>query len=310
MISGEGGLIDLVTLGIVPGGLILIMFGLGVSLRPADFLFVGRNPRAVGAGLIGQLVLMPALAIAVSALLGLTGGLAMGLFILAASPAGVTSNAMTHVARGNVALAVTLTVLTSSLCVVAAPLYLSWALGHYYVAADAPHLSAPATMATLARMTVLPIAAGMAVRRLMPNAAAQIARWSRPAALVVLFSVITLELLVSFDVVVRNLWRVGPAVFLLNVLAMTTGLALGRLMRLDRRDSLTIALEVGIHNATMAMYLSLTLLRSVDLAITAIIYGFVMTLNATVFIRVMAARGYPGDEDVAAAASTRVGASG
>lgn len=294
----ENDLIDIVTLGIVPAGLILIMFALGLSLSPADFARLRANRRAVAMGMVGQLALMPALALAVVSLFGLTAGLATGLFILAASPAGVTSNAMTHIGRGNVALAVTLTILTSATCVFTTPLYISWALQHFYVPGEAPQLSIVNTALTLVKMTVLPIGLGMAVRHYFRTLAERISRWSRPAALIVLVSVIGVELIVSWDAVARNVLKVGPAVMTLNVCAMVAGLLLARTAGTDKRDALTIGLEVGIHNATMAMYLSLTVLKSVDLAITAIIYGILMTFNATLFIRIVRRWGYPGTPEL------------
>lgn len=270
---------------VVPIGLIAIMFSMGLSLRPREFAEVARNPRAVFGGLFGQLVLLPPLAVLVAALFRLPPAMAAGLFILAICPGGITSNAITYAAKANVALAVVLTTLSSLVTVFTIPPLLNWALTHYFVAGEVPPLSVPATMLQLAQMTLAPILGGMLVNRLWPNAAARLTVWLRPASLVVLIAVIAFAVLASAKLVVANLLQAGPAAYLLNAASMALGLGIAALLRLDRNDSLTVAIEVGIHNATMATFLSLTVLKEMSLAITPTIYGIVMIANAGLLVR-------------------------
>lgn len=270
---------------VVPIGLIAIMFSMGLSLRPREFAEVARNPRAVFGGLFGQLVLLPPLAVLVAALFRLPPAMAAGLFILAICPGGITSNAITYAAKANVALAVVLTTLSSLITVFTIPPLLNWALTHYFVAGEVPPLSVPATMLQLAQMTLAPILGGMLVNRLWPNAAARLTVWLRPASLVVLIAVIAFAVLASAKLVVANLLQAGPAAYLLNAASMALGLGIAALLRLDRNDSLTVAIEVGIHNATMATFLSLTVLKEMSLAITPTIYGIVMIANAGLLVR-------------------------
>ncbi len=270
---------------VVPIGLIAIMFSMGLSLRPREFAEVARNPRAVFGGLFGQLVLLPPLAVLVAALFRLPPAMAAGLFILAICPGGITSNAITYAAKANVALAVVLTTLSSLVTVFTIPPLLNWALTHYFVAGEVPPLSVPATMLQLAQMTLAPILGGMLVNRLWPNAAARLTVWLRPASLVVLIAVIAFAVLASAKLVVANLLQAGPAAYLLNAASMALGMGIAALLRLDRNDSLTVAIEVGIHNATMATFLSLTVLKEMSLAITPTIYGIVMIANAGLLVR-------------------------
>ena len=135
----------------VPVGLMLIMFSMGLTLTLGHFGLVLRNARTVAAGLAGQLLLMPLLALAIAALFRLPPELALGMFIIAICPAGTTSNALTFVGRGNVALAVVLTALSSLVTIVTIPLLLSWALPHFLTeGGDVPRLSVPGTMLQLA----------------------------------------------------------------------------------------------------------------------------------------------------------------
>src|SRR5687768_15231687 len=162
--------IAFVTTVFVPLALMLIMFSLGLTLALRDFALLARNAKLVLAGLGGQLLLMPLLALGVGMLFRLPPELALGLFNLGISPAGTTSNALTFVGRGNVALAIVLTALSSLITVFTIPLLLSWALPYFLSGGGGmPELSVPGTMIQLVRVTVLPVAAGMTVRHFAPG---------------------------------------------------------------------------------------------------------------------------------------------
>lgn len=276
----------------VPVGLMLIMFSMGLTLALKDFGLALANGRAVGAGLFGQLLVMPLLALGVGILFRLPPELALGVFILGITPAGTTSNALTFVGKGNVALAVVLTALSSLITVFSIPVLLSWALPHFLGdgGGTVPELSIPTTILQLLRITILPMAAGMLVRRFAPDFAGRLARWLRPTSFIVLIGVIAFAVAVSLDMVLANLVRAGPPLWVLNVLAMGTGLLLARLIGVGGRDSMTLAIEVGVHNVTLATFLTLTVLGSLPLAVTQNIYGVVMLVNAMILIRWFRAR--------------------
>ena len=283
-------LIAFVNTALVPIGLMLIMFSMGLTLRLADFGLVLANRKPVLAGLFGQLMVMPLLALALGWAFALPPALALGLFILGICPAGTTSNAMTFVGRGNVALAVVLTALSSLITVFSIPVLLNWALHHFAVEGTVPTLAIPDTMLQLVRLTVLPTGAGMIVRRFLPDLAQRVSRWLRPVSLIVLLAVIAFAVGVSLDMVLGNLWSAGPAIWTLNVAAMLVGLALGRLIGTNEADTMTLAIEVGVHNVTLAIFLTQTVLNSLPLALTQNIYGVVMLLNGTILVRWFRAR--------------------
>ena len=277
--------VQFVNLVFVPAGLILIMFSLGLALRPRDFSALWPDRRLVVTGLFGQLVLMPLLALGIGIAFALPAQLALALFILAICPAGTTSNALTYVGGGNVALAVVLTALSSLVTVFTIPLLLQWALPHFLPSGKVPQLSVLATILQLARMTLLPIAIGMAVRGWRPDWADRLGKWLKPTSLVVLIGVIAISLALSFEMVMRNFVRVAPAAWLLNMTAMGVGLLLARLIGAGRRNAMTLAIEVGVHNATMAIYVTLQVLGDLPVAVTQNIYGVLMILNAGLLIR-------------------------
>jgi BASS family bile acid:Na+ symporter len=272
----------------VPIGLMLIMFSMGLTLALRDFGAAAANGRLVLAGVATHLLVLPLLGLAAGLLFRLPPPLALGLFIISICPAGTTSNALTFVGRGNVALAVILTAITSLVTVFTIPLLLSWAVPWFLSTGDGgrvPQLSVGSTMLQLARITLLPIAAGMIVRRFAPAAAARLARWLRPTAFVVLVVVIGFSVAVSLDMVLQNVLAVAPAIYALNLAATGTGLLIGRAMRASRRDAMTLAIETGVQNATLAIFLTLTVLDSLPLAVTQNVYGVIMLLNATLLIR-------------------------
>ncbi len=272
---------------LVPVGLMLIMFSMGLTLTVGHFGLVMRNARIVVAGLGAQLLLMPLLALAIGAVFRLPPELALGMFIVAICPAGTTSNALTFVGRGNVALAVVLTALSSLVTVFTIPLLLSWALPWFLGGAggEVPVLPVANTIRQLATIVVLPVAAGMVLRWLRPGWADRLVPWLRPVAFIVLVAVIVFAVAISAEMVLANLLGVGPAVWTLNVAAMGVGLLLGRAIGADTRDSMTLAIEVGVHNVTLAIFLTLTVLDSLPLALTQNIYGVVMLLNGIILVR-------------------------
>ncbi len=270
----------------VPVGLMLIMFSMGLTLTLGDFARVARAGKTVFAGFGGQMLLLPLLGLGIGILFRLPPELALGLFIVSICPAGTTSNALTFVGRGNVALAVTLTALSSLITVFTIPILLAWALPWFLGdGGDVPTLSIPNTIMQLVRITVLPIAVGMIVNRFAPNAAAKMARWLRPTSFIVMVGVIAFSVAVSLEMVLQNIVAAGPAMWTLNVAATAAGLLIGRAIGANARDSMTLGIEIGVQNVTLAIFLTLTVLNSLPLAVAQNIYGVVMLLNAMLLIR-------------------------
>jgi BASS family bile acid:Na+ symporter len=279
--------IEIVNTGVVPVGLMLIMFSIGLTLALRDFALVARRPLLVGAGFFAHLLVLPMLGLAAGFLFRLPPEMALGLFIVSLCPAGTTSNAMTFVGRGNVALAVVLTALTSLVTVFTIPIVLAWAVPWFLEGGGrtVPTLSVPGVILQLVRITVIPIVVGMLVNRFAPALAARLARWLRPTAFVILVIVIGFSLIVSFKMVVERLILATPAIFALNIAATGAGLLIGRLLGANARDSMTLGIETGVQNVTLAIFLTLTVLGSLPLAVTQNIYGVVMIVNAALLIR-------------------------
>jgi bile acid:Na+ symporter, BASS family len=149
---------------VLPIALAMIMLGLGLSLKSDDFFRIFKYPKAVTIGLIGQLVILPIIALAIVKVIPMPPAIAVGLIILALCPCGPSSNMITYLAGGDVALAVTLTVFSSMITVFTIPLFASMAVNSFLGTNAIVSLPVGATMGQIFVITVIPIALGMLIQ--------------------------------------------------------------------------------------------------------------------------------------------------
>lgn len=280
---------------VVPGSLFTIMVGLGLNLTLQDILRIFIMPKAVVTGLIGQLVLLPALAFAFALTLNLSPVIAIGLIILAACPGGVTSNAYVFASRGDIALSVTLTSIASLFTVFTMP-FLTWlALTTFSEAGTMITIPISDMMISLARLTVLPIIIGMTVRYWRPDFADRIREPVRRLAFILLLVVILGNTWFSIDTIMLYFVQAGLMAIVLNLSCMLMGYGLARLTRLNGPQTISITYEVGLQNLSLALTLANSILLMPDYAIFAIIYGFLMKFSALSFMAWAKKRGMAED---------------
>lgn len=280
---------------IVPGSLFTIMVGLGLNLTIQDILRIFIMPKAVVTGLIGQLILLPALAFAFALSFNLSPIIAIGLIILAACPGGVTSNAYVFASRGDIALSVTLTSIASLFTVFTMP-FLTWlALTTFSEAGTMISIPVSDMMISLARLTVLPIIIGMMVRYWRPDFADRIREPVRKLAFILLMVVILGNTWFSIDTIMLYFVQAGLMAVLLNLSCMLMGYGLARLTRLNGPQTISITYEVGLQNLSLALTLANAILMMPDYAIFAIIYGFLMKFSALSFMAWAKKRGMADD---------------
>lgn len=279
---------------VLPASLVVIMVGLGLSLHADDFRRVVKEPRAVSIGLLNQLLLLPLLALGVALLLDLPPLLAVGLMLLAAAPGGATSNLIAHAARGDTALSVTLTAVSSMVTVVTLPLIVTASIAYFIGESRAIDLPLAETIGQVLIITVIPVAVGMLVRGRAPAFAARMERPVRIASVVLFALVLAGIILGNLGLIRDNFGTLGGAVLLLNVATMALGWGLSRLARLNLERSITIMVESGIQNGTLAIVVATTLLRQGDVALPAGMYSLVMFLTGGLVIGVFGSRLRPG----------------
>lgn len=265
----------------LPVALVVIMLGLGLSLTVADFTRVLRYPRAAAVALGCQILVLPALCLGLVLLFDLAPVLAVGMMLLAASPGGTTANLFSHLARGDVALNITLTAINSILAVITLPIVVNLALDGFLDGADAIGLQ-PDKLVQVFAIVLVPVAIGMLIRNRAPGLADRLNRPVRIASVVVLVSVIAVAVYQERDNVLDYLREVGLVALLLCVLGLAIGYYVPRAARVPRGQAVASSFEIGVHNSTLAITIALSpaLLDSTEMAIPAAVYGIVMFLPA------------------------------
>jgi len=277
----------------LPLGILIIMFGMGMTLRPADFARVLFSPKAKVIGLLLQLLMLPLLAFGLATALRLPGELAAGLMLVAACPGGPTSNIISHLSRGDTALSVTLTAVSSIITVLTIPLVLAFSLAHFTDQEAQVVLPFWKTFAQLMIVTVVPILAGM---WLLARAPRFCARMSRPLTVfsIVFLTLVILAAVLREEDLVGQFRAVGPAVVALNLAGMGIAFAVASASGLDTAQRISITVEVGIQNATLALAIALGILESARLAIPAVVYGLLMFVSGFAVISLCRWRGRRG----------------
>jgi bile acid:Na+ symporter, BASS family len=272
---------------LLPCCLAVIMGVLGLSLTLADFRRVLVVPRGIAIGLANLLVVSPLLAFGAAELFGLAPEFAVGLVLLGASPGGTMANLLTHLARGEVALSVTMTAVSSVAALVTVPLYLGLAVDRFGAGLDA-EVEMPAIVARVFLITIVPLAIGMYVRHRNPDWVERVYDRARKLSLALFLAVVVAAVASEAEEALEHFEEVAAAALALNVAAMGISFAVAQLAGLGDRQATAIAMELGVHNATLAITVAATIDTSI--AIPAAVYSMFMFITAGGLARVMSRR--------------------
>ena len=271
----------------LPLALATIMLALGLSLTPADFKRVLVVPRGVAIGMANLLLISPALGFAVAEIYGLDPELAVGLVIMAAAPGGTMAALLTHLARGETALSVTMTALSSTLAVVTMPFYLGLAIRHFD-AGVGDDVSMLGVVARVFAITIIPVSAGMFVRARRTAWAVANEPRIKKVTLVVFVLVVIGAVVSEFETITEHFSELAFATLTLNVAAMSLAYLVSHLAGLGDRQTTAISLELGVHNSTLAIAVATSI--ATVLATPAAVYSLFMFITAGLFARLMWAR--------------------
>lgn len=265
--------------------LTLLMFDLGLSLEFKDFLLVVRRPRAMFAGMLGQLVLLPILAYALVRALGLEPAIAIGVMLIACCPGGSSSNVFSKLAGGDVALSVSLTAVSSVVTLVTMPLIMQWVAA---VFGKAVNISLPVGNLLVQNLVtmLLPILVGIIIRRYLPVAARKISAVLSKLAFPLLMLLAGLFFVGNRESIISNFGVLGLTVTALLLSAIGLAALLCVVFRLVRKERRTIVIEVGMQNAAQAIAVATSpfVFNDPAIAVPAIIYALMMNVVLLIYV--------------------------
>lgn len=275
---------NIITVVFLPIALGVIMLGLGLSLTLADFKRVVVYPRAVIVGLTCQMLLLPLACYGVARGFGLSPELGVGLMLLAASPGGATANLFSHLAKGDVALNVTLTAVNSVLSLLTLPLIVNLSLEAFMGAGKVIPLQFDKVLQVFV-IVLGPVSVGMAIRAKKRSLAERLDKPVRIMSALFLLLVIGSAVLKERANLGDFFRQVGLAALAFNLVSMGVGYFVPLFLKVERRQAIAVGMEIGIHNGTLAIAIASSplLLNNSTMAIPPAIYSLIMFFTAAGF---------------------------
>jgi|SRR5690554_4997015 len=269
----------------LPLSLAIIMLGMGMTLVPADFTRIIKYPKAILIGLTNQLIFLPIIGFSLAIAFNLNPVMAVGLMILASCPGGPTSNLITQVCRGNIALSVTLTAVASIVSVLTIPFILSYVLVYFGSSTDVTiKLPIIDTIIQIMGITVIPISIGMLIRKHKASFAIRMERPMRTASTVIFILVFIAILAANADKLVDGMKAAGLVTLVLNITTMAIGYLTAKLFKLNFKNAISITIESGIQNGTLAFVIATSILNNVEMGIPIGAYSIWMFVTGGILM--------------------------
>ena len=271
---------------IAPLVLALIMLGLGLGLSIKDFARILKTPRDFFIGFFSQLIILPIVALTIAISLDLPSPLAIGLMIIAAAPGGVTSNVLTKFANGDVALSISLTAITSLICIISVPIIVinSATILGVTISKEISIIGVALKMATV---VTLPVIIGMVIRALADNFISskiniinKLTGW----LFVIVFVAIWIE---EKDNIFTYLAEAGLAVLILNVSMMLIAYFIAKKFVSGIAQQKCITLECGLQNGTLAVFVATLIFDDIIYMIPTGAYALLMYITGFLFIYIL-----------------------
>ncbi|TDM09400.1 MAG: bile acid:sodium symporter [Ideonella sp. MAG2] len=260
-----------------------IMFSLGLGLRVADFQLILRQPRALLVGLVCHFLLLPLACYGLIQLFGMTGYFAVGFMLLAACPTGTTSNLLTYLARGDVALALSFTAVASVLTIFTLPLIVSWSLTHFLAANQVVQVPVSMIMGQVLLILGLPVALGMLTRHFKAEVALRLEPKATKVATALFVLIVALAVMKHWNLLLSNFSTLAPFALILNLSMLALGFFMAWIAGLSRRQSITLGIETAMQNASLALVVAATVLKQDEISVPGAIYGILMYVGGLMF---------------------------
>lgn len=276
------------TIWIVLPILTLLMFDLGLALRVEDFGKVFRRPWPIAVALIGQLVLLPAIALCLAYLFRLPPVFFIGLVLIACCPGGSSSNVFSKLAGGDVALSVTLTALSSVITLFTIPFVMSWATR---LVGESVGISLP--VGNLIKQNIVlmlvPVLLGIGIHYAWPKVAQKTDKLLTKLAFPLLLVLITVFYIQHHRTILDNIGLLGACVTVLILVAIGVSSLLSRLVKNNAQQRRTVVIEVGMQNAAQAIAIASSplIFANEEMAIPAILYSLMMNIVLLTYVGII-----------------------
>jgi BASS family bile acid:Na+ symporter len=277
--------VELISKVFLPLSLAIIMLGMGMTLILNDFTRIIKYPKAILIGLTNQLIFLPIIGFSLAIAFNLNPIMAVGLMILASCPGGPTSNLITQVCKGNIALSVTITAIASIISILTIPFILSYALSYFGSGSDVTiNLPIIDTIIQIMGITVIPISLGMLIRKYKINFANRMEKPMRTASTIIFLLVFIAVLAANADKLVDGMKEAGIVTLMLNIATMGLGYLTARLFKLNFKSTISITIESGIQNGTLALVIATSILNNVEMGIPIGAYAIWMFLTSGILM--------------------------
>ena len=268
----------------LPLALAFIMFALGLGLTGADFLRVAKQPKDFFIGTISQIILLPVIAFILVKIWPISPELAIGVMIIAAAPGGVTSNILTSFAKGDVALSVSLTAIISLLCVVTVPFIILTSLNLLGLDNITKNISLTSMAISMFLIVTVPVIIGMIFKKFAPNLSLKFEPIAKKISMVLFVIVLLGAILAEKDNIVSYFADAGLITFTLNVVMMIVAFYVAHLLRTGNPQKKCIAIECGLQNGTLAIFVGTALFGGGAYVIPAATYSLIMFATSLIFV--------------------------
>ena len=267
----------------LPIALAFIMFALGLGLTGADFFRVLKQPKDFFVGTICQIILLPVIAFVLVKIWPISPELAIGVMIIAAAPGGVTSNILTSFARGDVALSISLTAIISLLSVITVPFIIVTSLGFLGSEIVAQNISLTTMAISMFLIVTVPVIIGIIFRRFASNAAIKFEPIAKKISIILFVIVLLGAILAEKDNIVSYFADAGLITLALNVIMMIVAFYVAKLLGTGNAQKKCIAIECGLQNGTLAIFVGTTLFGGGAFVIPAATYSLIMFATSLIF---------------------------
>jgi len=268
----------------LPLALAFIMFALGLGLTVGDFLRVVKQPKDFFIGAISQIILLPIVAFILIKIWSTSPELAIGVMIIAAAPGGVTSNILTSFAKGDVALSVSLTAIISLLSVITIPFIVVTSLNLLNAESLFNDISLTSMALNMFLIVTVPVLIGMLFRRFLTGAVSKFEVIAKKISAVLFVIVLLGAILAERENVVSYFAQAGLITLVLNIIMMIIAFYLAQLLGSGTAQKKCIAIECGLQNGTLAIFVATSLFGGGVYVIPAATYSLIMFVTSLIFV--------------------------